>query len=190
MKPSTYSLIAACDQNRSRIGYTLLLKSKTKYMKQRFARHWISGNRRKWFLRDEKHRKLSGCYHLLRECFLATAQVDGTQGETTTSVKTGKPRQHKFTGHRTREDRAGQRTPEISEGPPWVFSWVSISTCMCSNYPSQVKHHLKRLKGTTVSTHIGPGVIPVPTNQSGKHNSWELLSAVLNRVWSQLWRKN
>ena len=135
--------------------------------------------------------KLCGCSHLLWESFSATAQVEGTQGEATSSVKAGKPRQHKFLGQRTREGRPGQRAPEVPEGPPGVFSWVSASTCMCSNYPSQGKNHLKRLKGNNSQHSHRARIIPVPTNQSRKrhgsikYSTQQSLASVMEKKLAQ-----
>lgn len=72
------------------------------------------------------------------------------------------------------KDQRGDSCTENSRDLQRVVSWVRVSTYMWGTYPSQEKSTWKATR-TASSTHTGPGIILVPTRQSGKHHhSWSI----------------
>ena len=98
----------------------------------------------------------------------------------------GRPKQLEFTGQRTAE----RELQQSEESSPQAFNWILNSTCMWRNYPSLRKEHLKEARETISKVHTRPGMVCIPTNQSGKpHKLWGIKLILQKNIASVVEKK-
>lgn len=58
------------------------------------------------------------------------------------------------------------------EGPLQVCSRGLVSVYMSENHPRPGKGLLQRIRGSSTYAHMGLEIVPIPTIETGPHNSW------------------
>lgn len=126
------------------------------------------------------------------------AQGEGTQAGTAVSVLETETRDQESQGSSSSQGRGPERRLQNrhlqrSSHSPKLSLEVNTNQYMhVGQLPkTQTRERTTRKtnKETRVSTHTGPGIIPVSTSQSGKHNSWSNRQSIQKHFASDVNKK-